>query len=288
MTFAILSILVLVGGIGALAVYNKNKAGKAVRGNLILPVIVAALVFSGSMFTVVPANSVGIVYSPFVGVLEETLPEGMHVKGPFDAVYTLSTEVQTHSIQNITGQTKDSQYITMEIDVKYCVDTAEGMKVFKQYRSLNNVAANLISSTVQRSIESVTTQYNIIEVLGEKRNEIYTLIEKELTERLAASSITFVSINFVDTDAGDAIEQAIQAEAIAKKAVETAEQERLKAEIEAQTVLIEAQAEADANRIISESITPELLQKMEMEARLEHGWITVYGGSVVTVPDTTK
>ena len=41
--------------------------------------------------------------------------------------------------------------------------------------------------------------------------------------------------------------------------------------------------EAEANRVISASITPELIQMKEAEARMEHGWVTVQGaGSVVS------
>ena len=55
------------------------------------------------------------------------------------------------------------------------------------------------------------------------------------------------------------------------------------AESEAQVKLIEAQAEAQANQVIAQSITPELIQMKEAEARLEHGWVTVQGaGTVVT------
>lgn len=47
--------------------------------------------------------------------------------------------------------------------------------------------------------------------------------------------------------------------------------------------VIEAQAEAEANKILSESITPELIQMTEAEARKEHGWVTVQGADVVAV-----
>lgn len=253
-----------------------------------------------NFIAIVPANSVGILYSPFSGVKENTIPEGWSGKGVFDKVYRISTEVQTSNLENITGQTKDGQWVDMEIDVKYKVDENTAFQVFKQYRTLEKVATSLIPPTVQRSIEEVSTQYNVIDILGDKRNELYNGIELELKDRLSASGITFISINFTDTDAGEAIESAIQQEAIAKKAVETAEQERQKSEIEAQkrvveaeankqkavieaeTKIIEAQAESDANNLLLQSITPELLKKMEMEARLQHGWITVSGGNVIT------
>ena len=202
-------------------------------GKQVLALLGLAVVAFGC-YTVVPANSVGIIYSPFTGVSEETLPEGIHAKSPFDTVYLLSTEVQTQSIQSITGQTKDAQYITMDVDIKYHVDTANAFQIFKQFRTLSNMNASLIAPTVQRSIETVTTQYNVIDVLGEYRNEVYQRIEDDLSTRLGANGVSFYSITFTDTDAGDEIEEAIRAEAVAKKAVETAEQERLRVEIEAQ------------------------------------------------------
>jgi len=262
----------------------------------LLPLALIAINF----VTVVPANSVGVQYSPFTGVKEETLAEGIQTKGLFDTVYMISTEVQSKELENITGQTKDAQYVDIRVDVKYRVDSSRAYEVFRQYKTLENVSNALIAPTVQRSIETISTQYNIIEILGEKRNELYEGVEQDLANRLAESGISFVSINFIDTDAGEAIETAIQNEAIAKKAVETAEQERQrveieaqqrvieaqanqeKAQIEAQTQLIQAEAEAEANRIVAESITPELLDMMEMEARMQWGWVTVQGGSVIT------
>ena len=250
-------------------------------------------------YTIVPANSVGIIYSPFTGVSDTTLPEGIHVKSPLDTVYLLSTEVQTQNLAGISGQTKDAQYLTMSIDIKYRVDAENAFEIFKQFRTLNNMNASLIAPTVQRSIESVTTQYNVIDVLGEFRNEVYTKIEQDLTDRLKEVGVSFYSVTFTDTDAGDDIENAIRAEAVAKKEVETAEQERLKVEIQAQqrvieaeadrdkasieaeTRLIEAEAEAEANRLIAASITDELIAMKEAEARMEHGWVIVEGGDAI-------
>ena len=81
--------------------------------------LLALLIALFGCYTVIPANSVGIVYSPINGVSDQTLPEGIHMKSPIDTVYLLSTEVQTQSISDISGQTKDAQYLTMDIDIKY-------------------------------------------------------------------------------------------------------------------------------------------------------------------------
>lgn len=256
-----------------------------------------------NLIAIVPANNVGILYSPFSGVKEETISEGWQTKGLLDKVYKISTEIQSKYLENITGQTKDGQYVNMWIDVKYKVDPTTAYQVFKQYKNLDNVSSSLIQPVVQRSIEAISTKYNVMDILGSKRNDLYLEIEKELQIRLAATGITFVSINFNDMDAGDAIEQAIQKEAIAKQSVQTAEQERQKSEIEAQkrvveaqankqkalieseTKIIEAKAEAQANNLIANSITEGLIRKMEMEARQKFGWVTIQTGTVTPMID---
>lgn len=238
-----------------------------------------------NFFTIIPPNSVGVQYSPFTGVKEETLSEGIHTKGFFDKIYVISTEVQTKTIKDIIGQTKDAQYITMVLDVKYQVNPANAFKVFRQFRTLENVNNSLIIPVVQRSVETITTQYDVIEILGNKRNDVYKGIEVELKERLAQNGINLHSITMIDTDAGDAIEKAIQDEAVAKKQVETAEQLREKARIEAEqkvieaeaqakTKIIEAEAQAQAYKIVNEQLTPEVLKKI---------WIDKWDGKLPQV-----
>ena len=95
--------------------------------------------------TKIPANSVGIVYSPFGGTKEQTLSEGFHTKNIFDKVYKVSTEVQTMTVENLTTQTKDAQFLTSVLDIKYRVNTSNAYLVFKQFRTLKNMSENLIS-----------------------------------------------------------------------------------------------------------------------------------------------
>jgi regulator of protease activity HflC (stomatin/prohibitin superfamily) len=221
------------------------------------------IIIAFSFFTTIPANSVGILYSPLNGgVQDRTLGEGVQIKSPIDEVYVISTEVQSKHIENLMGQTKDSQFLTIAVDVKYYVDKARAFDVFKRFKTLINVDNSLILPATQRAIEQATTNYNIIEVLGDKRTEVYNVIEAALAERFAKDGITLHSITFLDTDGGDEIEQAIRAEAVAKKAVETAEQERLEAEIDAETRIIQANAEAQEKRILASAIAenPEVLE----------------------------
>lgn len=245
----------------------------------------------GGCFAKVPANHVGIVYSPFGGTRSETLAEGFKTKNPLDKIYKISTETQTTRVEDLTTQTNDAQYVTSTLDVKYKVNASNAFLVFKQYRTLDKMSADLIMPTAQRVLELITTNYNVIDILGAKRADVYTELNAKLSEELALYGVDFVSITILDMDAGEKLEAAITEEAVAKKAVETAEQNLLKAEteakqksvqakaeqeaaiIEAETKLIEAEAEKKANELLNQSLSEDILQKQ---------WIDKWDGEMPT------
>jgi len=225
--------------------------------------VLSLFIMGSSMFALVPANSIGILYAPFRGGVQNSVyQEGFNVKGPFDQMYMISTEVQTKRIENLYGQTQDAQYLTISADVKYYIDRDKAFDVFKKFKTLQNVNDALISPASQRAIENACVEYNIIEILGSKRGEVYQAIETDLQDRFSRDGITLHSITFLDTDAGDEVENAIRAEAVAKKEVETAEQRKTKAIVEAETRVIEAQAEAKEKEIVAAAISsnPVVLQ----------------------------
>ena len=241
----------------------------------------------------IPANTVGVRVSAFGGVQETTLQTGYHLKLPFvDTVYKLSTSVQTKTMQKLTTQTKDGQWLNTDIDVKYKVDKEKAMTVFSNYTTLENVNEKVVSPAVQRAIESVTGNYDIYDILGDKRTEVYTAIDAALKSTFKTYDLEFVSFTITDQDAGDEIEAAIKNESVKQKEIDTAKQEQEKAKVEAETQKVKAQATADtaviqaegeakANKIKSDSITDQLIRMKEAEAREKHGWVTVNGASGV-------
>ena len=94
-----------------------------------------------------------------------------------------------------------------------------------------------------------------------------------------------------DTNAGnykDAIDNRVtalqekqQAEAEQEKIKVQKETEKIQAETDAQIQITKAQAEAESNKIISASITDELIRMKEAEARNKFGWVTVQGADTV-------
>ena len=220
----------------------------------------------------VPSNNVGIRWSAFGGTR-------IAIKSPIDKVFLIPTTVEERTIKKVNVQTKDAQFVTSEVNVKFKVNQKDAFKVYKRYTTLDNLKQNIISNYAQKSIETVVTQYNVIDVLGAQKNEVYTMATKDLQQMLKSEGVELIQLTIKDMNAGDEIEKAIADEAVAKKRVETAEQNRLKAKKDAETKVINAKAEADANKILEKQMTNKILAQQ---------WIKKWNGEVPKVSGDNK
>ncbi|MCI9092971.1 MAG: prohibitin family protein [Coprobacillus sp.] len=258
------------------AFYNFEERRFSAKPNkLIIIGLICGLIFVGATcIDFVPANHVGVKWSIFNGTSEKTLDEGIVFKTPFDEIYTIPTTVQERTMKDVTVQTKDAQFLTLEVNVKFSVNKENAFNVYKRYENIDNLKKNIISNYSQKSIEKVVTQYNVIDVLGSKKNDIYKYATEELKIKLAKEGVNLVELTIKDMDAGKDIETAIKKEAIAKKEVETAKQNKEKAKTEAETKLIQAEGDAKANAVKTKALTNKVLLEQ---------WIEKWDGKLPTV-----
>lgn len=259
-TSVILSILTI-GGILYFCICEEYNKLWSLLGLLWL-----VLIFFGT-FTNIGANQVGILYNPFKGgVQNEVLGEGFKTKTPFDKVYKISTEVQEFQFEEISVQTNDSQYVNAILQLQVRIDKEKAFEYFKKYggKKLEDIKS-ILSNTTQKQLEQITTQYNIMEVLGEKRDEIVNKTLESVKNELINDGILVERVILVDTDAGDTIETAIQNEASAKKEAETAKYLKEKSELEGEAKVIEAQKEKEANELKQTTLTTEILTEKMIE-----------------------
>lgn len=234
------------------------------------------LVFVQSI-CVIPSNTVGVKYSALHGTSKNTLKEGVHFVTPFvDKIYKIDTTVQERTDDQVSVQTKDAQWAKMQVNVKYEVSKSNAFKVYKQYKTMDALKENIIGNYAQNAMNEVCSKYNIIDLLGDQRNEIINKASEILRENLEKEGVTLKMLTIKDLDAGEKIEKAISDEAVAKKQVETAKQKQQKARTEAETKLIEAEGEANANAVKTKALTPEVLQEQ---------WINKWDGKLPKVTD---
>lgn len=258
------AILTLVAFVGLSIDVTNNKFKVTKKSFLSL---FCLLLIGFDCFTNIGANKVGIVYNPFKGGIQNyTLGQGYKLKSPLTKVYKINTEVNELTFNDISVQTNDSQFVKAVIKAQVKIDSTQAFEYFSKYRdkSLEDISS-VLSATIQKQLETITTQYNIMDVLGAKRDEIVNKSLELIQSELSKDGITVLRITLVDTDAGEQIEKAIANEAVAKKEAETAEYKKQKAQLEGEAKVIEAQKEKEANELISKTLTNELLMEQFIE-----------------------
>ena len=148
-----------------------------------------------------------------------------------------------------------------------------------------DIVNNRVWTVLKAKISEITTFHTMMDIYSGDRGKINSEITEFLGKELSdAYGIEVIDASIIDVHPDSQLQQTIddRVKAMQRKQQAEAEQETIKvqnetkileAEAAAKARQIEADAEAKANRTISESLTEELLRKMEMEARLEHGWV---------------
>lgn len=265
MLYIILSIILFIGLFGVLG-YDFDAYKWKTRKRQLVSILGFIPIIFGCI-TIIPANNVGIRYNPFKnGTQEKTLSEGFYFKNPLEKIYKLSVKIKEFQFENISIQTKDSQFVNSVLQVQARIDVTQASEYFKKYgnNSLKD-NENIIAQTIQKEFEKVTTTYNVMEFLGEKRNEIVDKTLKNVKEELLNDGIIIERIILIDTDAGDDVEQAIKNEAIAKKNAETAIYKKQQAQTEGEAKVIEAQKNKEANELINKTLSKEILMQQFIE-----------------------
>lgn len=277
-----------------------------IPGVLALAVAITALI----CLERIPAGYVGVVYSMNGGVQDELLTQGFHFVSPTKQVkeFTIGNEQLVLTKDERDGSkgddsfmvsTADNANISVSFQMSYRFQQDRVVDTYKRFRGMNgnDIVKSRVRTVLKAKISEVTTFYTMMDIYSGDRGKINDEITEFLNTELGDEyGIEVIDASIIDVHPDAQLQQTIddRVKAMQRKQQAEAEQETIKvqnetkileAEAAARAKQIEADAEAKANRTISESLTDELLRKMEMEARMAHGWVTVQGAdTVVTNP----
>ena len=283
------------------------------KTKLIAGLIVAGALIAGvaslTCIEIIPTGSVGVQYSMSGGVKDDVLTQGWHFVSPTIKIsdFRIATDTLYMSADKREGSeendsfdvvTKDGK-MNVDFEMSYSFDSDKVIEVCEKYGLMDgqDILSTKIRGKVKTLANEVTSQYSTLDAHMTKKGELNRALTTHLQNELSAYGVNVESCTFSQTRVDASIEAAITERSKAAQEVEAEKQKQEKAKLEAETKriqaqgeadkkLIEAKAEADANKMLEQSITPELIQMKEAEARLEHGWITVTGGTPIV--DTTN
>ena len=224
-------------------------------GFIAVPVIIVLLI-AMSVF-VVPAGSVGVVTR--FSAINRVAEPGIGMKIPLiDSVHNMSVRTQKDEVP-ASAMSENLQVVTSTVAINYHLDGKNAITVYQNIGL--NYADIIIAPALQNTFKSVTAKFTAEELIT-NREQVRLEAERELTTQLATYNIIVENFNIVNFDFSPEFQSAIEAKQIAQQAVETSKQKLAQAEIDAQTVVAQAQGQADAQKAMKDtgSLTPEYLQ----------------------------
>ena len=264
------------------------------RNVVIIVGLIVVLIIAWSTFVIVPAGHRGVALW-WGSVEKRILGEGLNFMVPIaERVIKVDVKVQPHPFREIDASSKEYQNVKMTGMMNFHIDPAYVNDLYQKVGL--DFADKVIDPAFNDFVKEVVPTYPIGEILP-KREEIRQRAMKKLGDNLERYHIIVDDIYFADIRFSTGYEGAIEAKQVAQQQVETQRQVLAQREIEAQqkvatakgeaqSILVVAQGQAQANDALSKSITPILVQYKGIEKWT--GVLPQVSGGAVPFVDLSK
>lgn len=231
----------------------------------ILYVFLIISIIAFSSCAVIRPGEVGIKQK-LGNLSDEVTTQGTVMYNPFTSK-VVKTSIQTNNLElSLSLPSKEGLSITSQISILYRLDKD---KVASVIRSLGLNYQSIIASVFRSASADVCAKYFAKDMHSGMRADIEKSIRDKMGETLTAQgilieSVLMKSIQLPEGLAGS-IERKLQAEQEAMRMEFVLQQQKL----EAERILIEAKGTRDAQKIIAEGLTPEIIKIRSIEAFLQ-------------------
>ena len=246
---------------------NRKFLPLIVTGAIALVIILA---LSSSIFYTIQANERAVLFKKFSGGLdkENVMQPGFHVKAPWNDLIRFDVaESQAEETMDVLD--KNGLSITVDISVRFYPKFDKIGYIYERFRL--GYIQTLVIPEVRSTVRQVMGRYTAEEIYSTKRPEVETAIKTESAAVLGneTNNVNMTALLIRSINLPDKIKQAIENK-LQQEQEALAYQFRLdKEKSEAERKRIAAAGEAAANRIITSSLTPNLLRMRGIEATLK-------------------
>lgn len=152
-----------------------------------------------------------------------------------------------------------------DVQVIYSINPDAVEKLYADYGTQEAYVASYVSNDVRQTTRDCAGQFSTIQLLTDKESFAKS-IQDTLSQRWADSGVVVESVSVQDIRYDQSITDAYAQAQAAQVEQQRAQNEQSTAKIEAETKVIESQGAADANRILAESLTDEVLKQHYIDA----------------------
>ncbi len=239
------------------------------------------LIILANAFTVVSVGQVGVKH--FLGSVDpEPLEQGVHLINPLASVEKMSVREQAFpadgGVERIEAQTSEQLNVALEVSILFRLDGSKAPELYQRLGTEDQIKNRIVLNAVRNGVRDAVATKSINEIFSPNRREVAADM-KQAIQAKAGDRIEVLDVFVRDVQAPPRVREAIEEKLQREQQVAA---ERFQTEIiqeRARQAIEEAKGIAQAQRIISEGLTP---------AYLTFKYIETLGqlppGSVVYVP----
>lgn len=269
----------------------------SLRGAGIAAGVLGAAIAIGSTVRLVGATEIGVPVT--FGKIGTPLNAGLHFVAPWTEVNTFSSRLQQSDMSQASTEgdrtnadgvevlSSEGGKMVLDVTVRYAIDPQQASALFRTVGSMEGIRERIVRPDVRSFLRDVYSRYTAEDGYATKREAVATEAENGIKTDLAARGINVDAVKVRNITLEATLQAQITAKLEAKQAAERALIEQQKAQTEAETrrkvaetdaqaAVVAAKGQAEANSILSSSLTPELLKAKEIEAITNNGNTVLY------------
>jgi regulator of protease activity HflC (stomatin/prohibitin superfamily) len=267
-----------------------SSAGNKVKKVLLSGLLIAVLVILSSVFllrwVVVEPGYTGIKINRLVnrGITKENIVTGFVFYNPIQtAIVKYPTFMQRVAWtkdahegapvnEEITFNTKDSVPVSVDAAVSYTLEQSKVPEFYTQFRAdnISRFTHGFLRDTARNTLTNLGSEYTFDEINGTKKEEFLQRVGKELNKVVSTYGVNIQQFGLIGSlrppqELSNAVNQKTQA---IQKAIQL-ENELRQSQAEAKKKVAIAEGEAAANRALTSSLDPKLLEWERMKIQRE-------------------
>jgi regulator of protease activity HflC (stomatin/prohibitin superfamily) len=236
-------------------------------------------------------NCVKFISPGYVGVLinmlgkhksdDQVLPVGFHCVAPWKRIYEFPIFEQNKTWEGeraFNFQTSEGMAVSADVGITYHLKMELIPQIFQKYRKgMHEITDIFIRNYIRDAINKAASHFKIESLYSSGKESFFDSVQKSVSKELSPLGIEVSRIyligrfHFPDNVIAalnskiEANQRAQQRENEFREAEAEAKKRIAQADGEAKCVLLKAKSQAQANKIIAESVTPELIHWQAMQ-----------------------
>jgi regulator of protease activity HflC (stomatin/prohibitin superfamily) len=247
----------------ALLVFGQNLPAIQLypRIRYFVAAVVVALALLFSMVKVIPPGNVGVLV--FMGKVYGTIAEGIHLINPLSSVELMSVRTQ-EVFEHAEAPSREGLNVVLEVSCLYHLMPDQADRVYRQLGPHYDEV--VVKPQFRAAIRGATVKHEAKDLYTSGRELVSNEIYKDLEESLGQRGVMVENILLRKIDLPKQVVEAINAKLAADQEAQRMQFILIKEKQEAERKRIEAQGIQDFQKIVSQSISDQLLRWKGIEA----------------------